>query len=302
MRWSEQRRATMVMGLLTLLWGYSWIIAKLALSQAGPFAFAALRVLVGVVAIGAFLFITGHRPSRRPPRGAVAVGLVQTAAFLILNTWALSGGGAGKTAILTFTMPFWVLLFAWPVLAERVVGVQWLAIGCALGGLFSILEPWQLHASVLSECLAVLAGMMWATGVVLTKRVQREAASDALDFTFWQMAIGLMPMLLVAATVPERPIAWTPLFVLAVMFSGVVSTALGWLMWQYVLTRLPAGTTSLASLAVPVVATVTGALQLGERLRPAEITGAALIAVALALMSWQSVRSHHRDDLSMAQE
>ena len=302
MRWSEQRRATMVMGLLTLLWGYSWIIAKLALSHSGPFDLAALRVLVGVVALGTFLFATGHRPSRRPPRGAVVVGLVQTAAFLILNTWALSRGGAGKTAILTFTMPFWVLLFAWPVLAERVVGVQWLAIGCALGGLFSILEPWQLHASVLSECLAVLAGMMWATGVVLTKRAQREAASDALDFTFWQMAVGLVPMLVVAALVPERTIAWTPLFVFAVLFSGAVSTALGWLMWQYVLTRLPAGTTSLASLAVPVVATVTGALQLGERLRPAEITGAALIAVALALMSWQSVRSHHRDDLSMAQE
>lgn len=290
------------MALLTLLWGYSWIIAKLALGFSGPFALAALRVLLGVIALGAYLFATGQRPSRRPPRGAVAVGLVQTAAFLILNTWALSGGGAGKTAILTFTMPFWVLLFAWPLLGERVVGMQWLAIGLSLAGLLWILEPWQLHASVLSECLAVTAGMAWATGVVLSKRLQRHGAVDAVNFTFWQMAIGLVPMAVVAAIVPERPIDWTALFVLAVVFSGMVSTALGWLMWQYVLTRLPAGTTSLASLAVPVVATLTGAIQLGERLRPAEIVGAVLIALGLALMSWQSMRNHRRDDPSMAQE
>lgn len=299
---SEQRRAALVMALLALIWGYSWIIGKLGLAHAGPFRFAAARVLVAVVALGAFLVATGRFPSRRPPRGTVLVGLAQTTAFLLLNTWALSRGGAGKTAILTFTMPFWVLLFAWPVLAERVVGLQWLAIACALAGLVSIVEPWRLHANLVAEVLGALAGMSWAIGVVLTKRLQREGPADALDFTFWQMTVGLLPMLLVAGLSDEPPIEWSPLLVAAIVYSGIVSTALGWLMWQYVLNRLPAGTTSLASLAVPVVATISGALQLGERLRPAEITGAALIAVALAMMSWQSMRTHHRDDLSMAQE
>ncbi|MCW5627153.1 MAG: DMT family transporter, partial [Burkholderiales bacterium] len=89
---------------------------------------------------------------------------------------------------------------------------------------------------------------------------------------------------------------WTPLLWIALLFSGGLATAVGWLMWQYVLSRLPAGTTSLSSLAVPLIATVSSAIQLGERLRIAEIIGAACIVVALALMSWQSIRNRQRDE------
>ena len=181
-------------------------------------------------------------------------------------------------------------------------GLQWLAIVCGLTGLVLIMEPWLMHAGILPKVLAVLAGMAWAIGVVLTKRLQRHRPVDAFDFTFWQMVFGLVPMVLVALIVHEPIPAFSALLVLTVLLSGVVATAGGWLMWQYVLNRLPAGTTSLASLAVPVVATISSAIQLGERLRAAELVGAALIAVALGLVSWQAVRSHTRDEPSMAQE
>jgi drug/metabolite transporter (DMT)-like permease len=298
----ERRRAALVMAALALIWGYSWIIAKLGLSQAGPFSFSALRVVCGVLALGGFLLLKRRRLPGRPPRGAALVGVVQTGAFLMLNTWALSRGEPGKISILTFTMPFWVLLFAWPVLAERVRGLQWLAIACALAGLVLVMEPWQMQATAGSKALAVLAGMAWATGVVLTKRLQRHAPVDTVDFTFWQMTIGLVPILLVAWLVHEPLPRFTPTLIMAVLFSGVIATAGGWLMWQYVLNRMPAGTTSLASLAVPVVAMIASALQFDERLRPAELSGAALITIALGLISWQAVRSHTRDDPSMAQE
>ena len=41
---------------------------------------------------------------------------------------AVAGGGAGRAAVLVFTMPFWTMLLAWPVLGERVRGMQWLAV------------------------------------------------------------------------------------------------------------------------------------------------------------------------------
>jgi len=299
---TERRRAAIVMAILALVWGYSWIIAKIGLSLSGPFTFAALRTACGVIALGAFLLVKqGHR-WRRPPPGAILVGLIQTGAFLMLNTWALSSGEPGKTSILTFTMPFWVLLFAWPALSERVAGLQWIAIVFAVTGLVLIMEPWLMHAGILPKVLAVMAGMAWAIGVVLTKRLQRHAPVDAFDFTFWQMVFGLAPMVVVALIVPEPFPPFSTLLALTVVLSGVVATAGGWLMWQYVLNRLPAGTTSLASLAVPVVAMISSAIQLGERLRAAELFGAVLIAVALGLVSWQAVRSHKRDDPSMAQE
>jgi drug/metabolite transporter (DMT)-like permease len=165
-----------------------------------------------------------------------------------------------------------------------------------------VLEPWRLQITLLSKLLAVLASICWAAGVILAKRLQRREEVDLLSFTFWQMLIGLVPMALVAWAVPARSVDWTVPFVLALLFSGVVATGFGWLMWLYVLHRLPAGTTSLASLAIPVVAALSSAIQLGERLRPAELGGMLVISIALALVSWDAGRRKRIPDAAMGQE
>jgi len=195
-----------------------------------------------------------------------------------------------------------VLLFARPGLGERLQGIQWWAVGLAFGGLLLVLEPWRLQITLLSKLLAVLASMCWAAGVILAKRLQRRVQVDALNFTFWQMLIGLVPMLLVAWAVPARSVEWTLPFVSALLFSGVIATGFGWLMWLYVLHRLPAGTTSLGSLAIPVVAALSSAIQLGERLRPAELGGMLVIGIALALVSWDAGRQKRPPDAAMGQE
>ncbi len=64
---------------------------------------------------------------RRPllPESWLAVivtGIFQTTINFGSTTMALAGGGAGRTSVLVFTMPFWTLLLAWPVLHERVKG------------------------------------------------------------------------------------------------------------------------------------------------------------------------------------
>lgn len=299
---AERRRAGITMVVLSFIWGYAWIAAKIGLGYAGPFDFAAMRVAVGVVTLGAALVWTGR--SLRPVhlKSAAILGTVQTGAFLVFNTWALVGGGAGKTSILTFTMPFWVLLLAWPVLGERIQGWQWLAVGLALAGLAAILEPWRIQTSLLSKILAVLAGVCWAVGVVIAKHLHNRERVDALQFTFWQMLIGLVPMLVVAWLVPQRAIEWAWPFWASLIFSGVVATGLGWFLWLYVLHRLPAGTTSLSSLAIPVIAAASSALQLGERLRPAEMTGMLLIGVALAVNAWDTGRRQRAVQPEMGQE
>lgn len=299
---ASRRSAAIVMAGLALVWGYAWVASKIALAYSGPFDFAALRVAIGVVALGLLTVATGR--SLRPQHlgFAVVIGCVQTGAFLILNTWALVDGGPGKTSILTFTMPFWVLLFAWPVLGERIQGLQWGAVALAAAGLVSILEPWRSQTTLMSKFLAVAAGVAWAAGVILAKCHQRHHRVDVLAFTFWQMLIGLIPMAVVAWAVPQRSVVWSGPFILALAFSGVVATGAGWFLWLYVLQRLPAGTTSLASLSIPVIAAVSSAIQLGERLRPAELAGMALIGAALGLMSWDMSRRQRPPDAAMGQE
>jgi drug/metabolite transporter (DMT)-like permease len=296
------RGAAVVMALLVLVWGYAWVLAKIALKYCGPLDLATLRTAVGACALFPALLRLSKRILPDHPLEALGVGVIQTALFLLLNNWALAQGDAGKTSVLVFTMPFWVLVLAWPLLGERIHGVGWAAVALALAGLVLILEPGGARSGVLAKLLAVLAGVCWALGVVISKRLQTRHPVDLFNFTFWQMVLGLVPMVIVAALTHTRPIEWTAEFVTVTVLLGVIATAGGWMAWFYVLDRLPAGTTSMASLGIPVVALVGGALQLGERPSAAEWSGMGLIAVALALVSWDTIRRHKPAEPLMGQE
>lgn len=298
----ETRRAIVVLVLLVLMWGYSWITSKIGLNYASPMDVVSLRLGLGLLTLLAGLLWT-----RRPMRPAhwkalILIGLVQTGAFLLLNTWALSEGGPGKTSILVFTMPFWVLVFAWPILHERIRGLQWVAMLLAAAGLVLLLEPWQMHTSMFSKTLAVLAGMCWAIGVIVAKELHNRVRVEPLAFTFWQMLVGLAPVLACQALIDRPPIVWSVTFIGVTLFNGIVATGIGWLAWLYVLHRLPAGTTSLSSLGIPVIAIFSSWLQFGERVGRSEFTGMLLIATALALLSYLSIRRHEEPEPMTGQE
>jgi len=287
-------RALAALIALTLIWGYTWVIAKLALTYAGPFQMGALRSSTGT----AFLFIA-LLATRRPlrlvaPWQTACVGIFQTGAFIALSTWALVEGGAGKTAVLIFTMPIWTLLLAWLVLGERIRGTQWLAALTTLAGLVLIIAPWHLDASPFSKVLAMLAAVSWAIGTILVKRWRRQLAADVLSLTTWQMMFGSVFLIVIALLVPERPTDWSPYFIGIVIFMALVATALGWFLWLYVLERLPAWQASLSILGIPAVAGFSSRLQLGESVLPAELVGMLLIGLGLVTMSLLNWRSQRR--------
>lgn len=298
----ETRRAVIVMVLLVILWGYSWITSKIGLNYASSIDVVAMRLELGVLTILAGLLWT--RRSLRPEhwKALLVIGLVQTAAFLLLNTWALSEGGPGKTSILVFTMPFWVLVFAWPMLHERIHGLQWISVVLAIAGLLFVLEPWQMHTSLFSKTLAVMAGMCWAIGVIYAKQLHNRAKVEPLAFTFWQMLVGLVPVLICQVLIDRPAVVWSNTFIAVTLFNGIMATGVGWLAWLYVLHRLPAGTTSLSSLGIPVIAIFSSWLQFGEQVGRSELTGMLLIGLALALLSYLSIRRHEEPEPMTGQE
>jgi drug/metabolite transporter (DMT)-like permease len=58
----------------------------------------------------------------------------------------------------------------------------------------------------------------------------------------------------------------------------------------------------MASLGIPVIALVASAIQFGERHAASEYAGMTLIAVALALVSWETIRQHREVAPLMGQE
>ncbi len=284
---SRSRGAFAALAIVTLVWSYNWIVMKQALAYSGPFAFSALRYLLGTLVLFAVLLV--RRASLRPPPWlpTVMIGLAQTTGFQLLVQSALVEGGAGRTALLAYTMPFWVVLLGWLLYRERPSARLWSGLAIAAAGLVLVLEPWHGLGGARSSLLALAGGLAWACGVVWTKRLFQRGGISALSLTAWQMAIGTLGVVVVALLVPERTIEWTPWFIGALAYNALLASGLAWLLWSIVVERLPANIAGLSSLVIPVAGIGFAWWLLGERPCALEAIGIALIAAALALVSWR---------------
>ena len=280
-RWLPQ----LALIVLSLLWGYTWVMAKEGLDFAPPVAFAAQRCVGGALALLLVLKLSGRSLRWVAPGATLAIGLVQVAGFTLLQTWALVEGGPGKTAVLIYTMPIWTLLLAWWFLDERVRGAQWLAAVFTLTGLVLIIEPWDMHSSALSKVLGILAAICWAVGTILIKRLRARQPVDLLALTSWQMVVGSVPLVLLTWLLPEPATKWTPHYLGILTFMSVASTALCWWLWIYILDRVPAWEASLSVLGTPVVAILSSRLMTGENFKWPEVAGILLIGAGLLLLA-----------------
>jgi len=289
------RLAVLALAVMSLIWGYNWIIMKEALKYCSAFDFAALRTFFGALVLFSFLVSTGRnlRPQQVPL--TILLGLLTTTGCVGLSTWALETGGAGKTAVLVYAMPFWLLLLSRPLLGERIGWVQRLAVAVALVGLVAILEPWHTDGSVQGSLLAVSSGISWAGGAVALKIIHRRATDfDLISITTWQLFFGSLPLVAIALVAPDRPIDWTPYLAGAVLFNIVFTSIVALLLWFYSLRELPAGIAGMGTLATPVIGVVAAAVQLGESPSLWESSGMTLIMAGLVLITLPGLLRYRR--------
>jgi drug/metabolite transporter (DMT)-like permease len=275
------------LGALMLLWGYNWVVMKVALRYAAPFDFAALRTFFAALLLIVPVAIWQRRALRpRQIRAVLLLGFLQTACFVALVNTALVHGGAGKSSVLVYTMPFWVALFAPLVLREPFRRSQLPALVLAFAGLLLIIAPWQQRPDLVSSLLALGAGFMWAMSVLVAKTIRIADTWELLALTGWQMLFGSLILIVIDLLVPSHPIHWTGTFVAALLYNIGPGNALAWFLWLFIVNRLPASVSGLNALAIPVVGVFAGWLQLGERPDPIEGAGMLLVFAALATLAY----------------
>ena len=282
---NSTRAAWIGLLLLTVVWSLNWSVMKVATRYSGPFTFSAQRYVIGTVVLFALLALQRKNLKPTPWLPTIVIGLCQTCAFQALAQWALVSGGAGKTALLAYSMPFWVVPLAWWWIHEKPGFTRWICIALAAAGFVCVVEPWKPIGAPHSIMLALLAGLAWAIATVLSKRVfQQHPDVTPLRLTAWQMLIGTLGLLILMSTTHERAVAWTGEYIAALLYNGLLSSGVCWAVWALIVQRLSANVAGLTSLAVPVAGVLFAWGLLAERPTPAEWLGIVLIGIALAAL------------------
>ncbi len=286
-----QWRPFLALALLASIWGYNWVIMKKSLQYMGPLDFNAARIFFGAIVLFIYMLLKGFPLKPRQVTLTLLVGLFQTTASTGLTVWALAGGGVGKTAILVYTLPFWMLLFARLLLSEKIYGINWIPVIMGFIGLAVLFEPWS-PKNLVSSILAVTSGIFWALGAVIIKVAQRKPGFDIIPLTAWQLLCGSIPLVIAAILIPSRPVNWTPYLMFSIVYNAVIVCAVAFLLWTYIIQKLPAGIAGMGTLAIPVIGAGASVYELGERPDTWESWGMILIVAALALLTYLRSREN----------
>jgi len=285
----------MLLAAVIVLWGVNWPIMKTGLLYVGPIWFAAIRILTGAACLFALLAVQRRLalPARRDWPVVISVGGFQIGATLGLMHMGLVYVEAGRSAILSYTTPLWVTPMAFLVLGERLKPARVAGLVLGLSGIVVLFSPGTFdftdRDAVLGNGLLLAAAVIWAAVIVHIRRHQW--SMSPLELMPWQMLFGGTLLALVALAAEEvGAIHWTATLWAVLTYNGPVASAFCFWAIVSVSRALPALSTSLGSLGVPVVGMTASAIALGEPLTAGNVLGLALITGGVAWVALADLR------------
>lgn len=285
MRRSE---AILLLAAVALGWGTAWPVTKAILDHLSPLWTVTLRSAIGTVTL--FAISAGLRQLVLPPRGdllvVLNVGWLHMVIFSILVALGLQFVPAGRSIVLGYTTPLWVVIGARIFLGEKLTWKRMLGISLGLFGLLLLFNParfnWGDHDAVFGNACVMLGAFSWAVSI-LHIRAHKWIATP-FELVPWQALLATATVIPIAWAFEGAPQAtWSPTLLGLLLYGGTVATALPYWAVQMVNRSLPAMTTALGLLTVPVVGVLCSAIALGEPLTWGLVTAMALILSGIAV-------------------
>ncbi|MFY2643538.1 DMT family transporter [Achromobacter insuavis] len=282
-----RRQALSLLVVVVLAWGFTWAVSKLLLQYMTPIWAVAARSVAGAAALLA-LGLALRRvawPVKADIPVILSVGLLHMGAFAALVSLGLQYVPAGRSVVLAYTTPLWVIPAARVFLGEPIGRGRQLGLALGLLGLVVIFNPlafdWRNREAVFGNGLVLLAALCWAANIVYVRA--HRWVTPPFELAFWQalLASGVLAAVAWAAEGAPR-VTWSPDLGWLLGYGGVFGIAVAYWAAVNVNRSLPAGVTSIGLLGVPVVGLLCSAVVLHEPLSAPLLLGMALIVAGIA--------------------
>ena len=297
------RRQLIGLVLLTLMWGLNWPVMKLALREISPLYFRGLTMGVGALMLAGYF---GRQGIRLLPRGrsewrtVVVLGLPNILGWHALSIIGVAHLPAGRAAILGFTMPVWTVLLGVLLYRDKLTPRLVLAVVAVLSGIALLLWNEWGHLAGRPVGIAWMQGaaFCWALGTIWMRRAHLTLPAETL--VVWMMVLSAAVILLLAVTL-EPPQRWhfsTAVWV-SLVWSVLINYGAAQVIWFALARELPASTSAMSVMAVPLIGTLSAPLIVGEWPHWQDMAAMVCVVVAIgAVLLRRSEQSKNEKTLS----
>ncbi len=276
---------------LSILWGTSFIFTELALEDFRPLTIATLRVSGAASALWIYLLIIGAEiPRSLSIWGAFLImGIVNNAIPFAAIMFAQTLISASLASILNSTAPLFTVVLAGILLSdERITTARIFAVILGFIGVVVMIGPPALlgiGADVLAQCAVLGASVSYAFSAVFARRFKAMGLQPSV------LAVGMLTMsslcLAPVAIFFDRPFTLNAPGISSIAAAAgvaLLSTALAYILYFRILAAAGATNLLLVTFLIPVSAILLGVNFLGESLSLIQIVGMFLIGLGLAVM------------------
>lgn len=281
--------ASAAWAVLAVVWGSTWLFIKVGVETLPPLTFAGIRFVIALLPLGLFL------AARKAPlpkglsewRLLAATGLLSFTASYGLVCFAEKHISSGLTAVLFCTYPLFGQLFAHfllpsePFRLRKGVGVL-----LALFGVFLLFrEQIRLGGEMALWGSGAVLGAAAVSAVTAVWVKRSGGGLDPVALTFWQMALGTVPLLALGALFEGNPFRMDVTFQAAfsLLYLALVGTSLAFVLWYRLLKVMEVTRLQTMPLFNTLVAVLLGWAFMGERYGAEALLGSAVVLGGTAL-------------------
>lgn len=264
-----------------VLWGSQYVISKIALRTVPPVTLLALRYLVSVPAL--FIVLRLRHALTPVKKGdwpiLFAIGFTGYFASFCLQMLGINRLTGSVSSLLGAMNPIFIPILAAFFLHERITPAKIACVALSMAGVVVIVG---VDGTVdASGALLMLASVfLWSTASIIIRRV-----SGRYD----PMQIALIAILCALPLtggwslieLQSAPCSFTLESVLAVLYMGVLGTAVTHSLWNYSLRVMDASFCSMFYPTQPLVSSILGVLFLHEAVTPGFVIGALMICCGI---------------------
>ncbi len=269
---------------LCIIWGFNFVIMKLGNGVFPPVLFASFRFMIGtIVLFGIVYFKKIPMPNKRELKWYVLCGILQTTYFNIAIQISLNYISTGLTSVLTYSMPLFLSLMAhYFIPGEKLNARKTVGILIGIIGLFLAMDI-RFGENIWAPIFALSSAIVWALSNLIFKIKLR--GCDPVQFNTWQMGAGAIGLFLYSISFENGQSHWSLMAVVYLLYSGILASALAFVIWTYILSKVEASKASISLLTVPVVGTLSGFLFLKESLHVITLVGIILVLSGVWLVN-----------------